>query len=137
MTGMQAIKPPDGHPPRDAVMHPPTRAFWRQVAIEDLQVAGGLDGRIQWQDYILPFPQSRAGSQVLSQGLASHGEAGAVHQVVLVQVLEDGGGATHLRASRQYRVLLAIQEPVACLTSVHRSRCTGSPPSRLAILPGH
>lgn len=64
-----------------------------QRAAEDLDVAGGLDGVGEGADDLLAGGEAVNLFEVLGEGQAGDGLDGAVDEVVLKEVLEEGGGS--------------------------------------------
>src|SRR5690606_22706264 len=56
------------------------RAFWRQVATQDAQMAVGLDGVVEWANDVLLWRIVGYIGQILCQGLPGDGEAIAMQQ---------------------------------------------------------
>mmetsp|Transcript_46316 Transcript_46316/g.144899 ORF Transcript_46316/g.144899 Transcript_46316/m.144899 type:complete len:355 (+) Transcript_46316:1223-2287(+) len=68
-------------------------ALGGEVAVEDLDVAGVLDGVAERADDLLALGEAREIGEVLGHGLARDGHAGAVDEALLHEELHDGGRA--------------------------------------------
>ena len=81
--------------------------------------------------HLLPLLEAGAPRHILCQGLAGDGQAAAVHQVALVQVLQDGRGAAHLQGGTQRGVVCGVllwSSSIAAAAEPSRACCL-LPPS--------